>query len=423
MGEGAAVTGRRFRLSAMAAGSLLMLMALLLMMITSGCGSGDAATSRGPRASFPGRDPSLRIGEDGTLHVAYVEEQPGGPAVFYRRLGSRPLDAVRVSPAGLSVTAHGETPPALEILPGGALVIAYPVALPGKWKNEIRLQRSSDGGANWSKPELLHAERHGSHSFLSSTVTPEGEPVFAWLDDSTGHMGLHVRRGEEPPVTLDSETCECCGTALLAGPQGEIWLAYRDAEDDVRDFRILKADRTGKGFDSGRTLSADGWKIQGCPHTGARLARGADGTLNAVWFTAGDGQAGIYAASSNDGGATFSERTLITAAGPGQMVRHPELGALSGGGLVALYEAEKDGRPELLAQTRDPRTGNWELPRQVAPGGKYPRWAARGKDAVLAFTCGAGKDSKVVIADWEVAEQGGLTGLECASGGGEHSGH
>lgn len=389
----------------------------------SGCGAGDAATPRGPRASFPGRDPSLRIEADGTLHAAYVaEEAEGGPALFYRRLGSRPLDAVRVSPAGFSVTAHGETPPALEILPGGVLVVAYPVALPGKWKNEIRLQRSSDGGEHWSTPELLHAERHGAHSFLSSTVTSAGEPVFAWLDDSTGHMGLHARRGEAPPVTLDPETCECCGTALLAGPQGEIWLAYRDAQDDIRDFRVLKADRARKGFDSGRTLSADGWKIQGCPHTGARLAQ-ADSALWAAWFTAGEGQAGIYAASSTDGGATFSERTLIAAAGPGEMVRHPELGSLPGGGLVVLYEAERDGKQELLAQVRDPKTGAWDPPRQMASGGSYLRWAARGKEAVLAFTCGSGDSSQVIIADGVAALNDGLDGLKCEGTAAAHSGH
>jgi hypothetical protein len=390
----------------------------------SGCGAGDAATPRGPRASFPGRDPSLRIEADGTLHVAYVVEEPaGGPAVFYRRLGPRALDAVRVSPAGLSVTAHGETPPALEVLPGGALVVAYPVELPGKWKNEIRLQRSSDGGAHWSDPELLHAERIGSHSYLSSAVTPAGEPVFAWLDDSTGHMGLHARWGAAPPVTLDPEACECCGTALLAGSKDEIWLAYRDAQDDVRDFRVLRAGGAGSGFDPGRPLSADGWKIQGCPHTGARLAQAADGALWATWFTAGEGQAGIYAASSADGGATFGQRFLIAAAGPGRMVRHPELGALPDGSPVVLYEAERNGRQELLAQVRDPRTGNWASPRQVAPGGSYPRWAAGGKDAVVAFTCGTDGGSQVVVADWAVAAQGGLAGLECVSSGGAHSGH
>lgn len=394
----------------------------LALLVLLGCGAdADVVTPRGLRASFPGRDPSLRMEAGGTLHVAYVDEQPGGPAVFYRRLGPRASDPVRVSPAGLSTTAHGETPPALEILPGGALLIAYPVALPGKWKSEIRLQRSTDGGAHWSRPELLHAERHGSHSFLSSVVTPAGEPVFAWLDDSTGHMGLHVRRGESPPVTLDSETCECCGTTLLAGRKGEVWLAYRDSEDDVRDFRVLRAD--GAGFGAGKALSADSWKIQGCPHTGARLAQEADGTLWAAWFTAGEGQAGIYAASSPDGGETFSTRTLIAAAEPGMMVRHPELGTLTDGGLVVLYESEKDGQPVLLAQSRDPRTGTWEAPRHVAAGGSYPRWVTGEGETAVAFTCPTGAGSQVVVADGATALKDGLTGLECTGSAASHSGH
>ncbi|MFP5287152.1 MAG: hypothetical protein ACLGI9_15535, partial [Thermoanaerobaculia bacterium] len=313
-------------------------------------------------------------------------------------------------------------PPALEILPGGNLVVAYPVALPGKWKNEIRLQRSADGGAHWSEPELLHPERIGAHSFLSSAVTAEGEPVFAWLDDSTGHMGLRARWGAASPVTLDPETCECCGTALLAGRQGEVWLAYRDSEDDVRDFRLLRADGAGSGFDRGRTLSADGWKLQGCPHTGARLAR-TDGALWAAWFTAGEGQAGIYTASSADAGATFSPRTLVAAAGQEGMVRHPELGALPDGGLVLLYESQGDGKQALLAQVRAPETGRWEPSRQVAPGATYPRWAAAGSEATLAFTCHSGAGSQVVVADWAVAANGGLAGMACDASAPSHSGH
>ncbi len=406
------MTRCRLWLPVLAAGGLLAL----------GCGAGeDLATPRGLQASFPGRDPSLRKEADGTLHVAYVEEGPGGPAVFYRRLGPRSAAPVRVSPAGLSVTAHGETPPALEVLPGGKLVVAYPVALPGKWKNEIRLQRSADGGAHWSHPELLHPERIGAHSFLSSAVTPGGEPVFAWLDDSTGRMGLRARWGAAAPVTLDPEACECCGTALLAGRQGEVWLAYRDSEDDVRDFRLLRAEGAGSGFDRGRKVSADGWKLQGCPHTGARLAQ-TDGSLWAVWFTAGEGPAGIYAASSADGGATFSPRTLVAAAGQGGMVRHPELGALPEGGLVVLYESAGEGKQALLAQVRAPGADRWEPPRQVAPGGSYPRWAVAGNAATVAFTCWSGTGPQVVVADWVVAEKGGLAG-SCDAASASHSGH
>lgn len=396
---------------------------ILIAALISGCEAAPEATkTEALRASFPGRDPSLQREADGTVHVVYVDEQPGGPAVFYRRLGPRAFGPVRVSPAGLSVSAHGEAPPVLQILPSGSLTVAYAAALPGKWKNEIRLQSSTDGGAHWGIAEHLHPERIGAHSYLSSAVTAAGEPVFAWLDDSTGHMGLHAKVGAAPPVTLDAETCQCCGTALLAGREGKVWLAYRDADDDIRDFRVLRTDGAG-GFDRGRTLSADEWKIQGCPHTGARLAQTPDGALWATWFTAGTGQAGIYAAASKDDGETFSTRTLVTAAAPGKSVRHPELGALPDGGVVVLYESEGDGKRALLAQTHDARTGAWQTPRPVVAGGLYPRWALGGDRAALAFTCPTQSGSQVVVTDWDAVPQEGLADLTCDGSSAAHSGH
>ena len=406
--------------------SWILVATLAAATLTTGCGAEpEASEPSGLQTSFPGRDPSLQREGDGTLHVVYVDEHPGGPAVFYRRLGPRAFGPVRVSPAGISVSAHGEAPPILQILPGGSLTVAYAAALPGKWKNEIRLQRSTDGGAHWGAAEHLHPERIGAHSYLSATVTAAGEPVFAWLDDSTGQMGLHAKVGSAPPVTLDSEACQCCGTALLAGNKGKVWLAYRDADDDIRDFRVLRTDGVG-GFDRGRTLSADEWKIQGCPHTGARLAQTPDGALWATWFTAGTGQAGIYATTSTDDGETFSTRTLVAAAGPGKAVRHPELGALPDGSVVVLYESEGDGQRVLLAQTRDARTGVWETPRRVASGGLYPRWALGGDGAALAFTCPTQTGSQVVVADWDIISrkdpEEGPAGFRC-DGSPSHSGH
>jgi hypothetical protein len=222
-------------------------------------------------------------------------------------------------------------------------------------------------------------------------------------------------------VTLDAEACQCCGTALVAGRKGKVWLAYRDADDDIRDFRVLRTEGAG-GFDQGRTLSADEWKIQGCPHTGARMAQAPDGALWAAWFTAGTGQAGIYAATSTDDGETFSTRTLVAPARPGKSVRHPELGTLPDGGVVVLYESEGDGQRALLAQTRDAQTGAWQAPRRVVSGGLYPRWALGGDRAALAFTCPAQGGSKVVVTDWSMIPKEGLAGIACDGSSG-HSGH
>ncbi|MES1210769.1 MAG: hypothetical protein ABUL63_00415, partial [Acidobacteriota bacterium] len=176
-----------------------------------------AAAAPSFQTSFPGRDPAAQWDTAGNLHVIYIEEQGGEAAVWYRRLGASPAGPVRVSPPGAKVNTNGNAPPILAILRDGLLVTAYPVTLPGHWKSEVRVQRSTDRGATWSEGRLPHPQRVGTHSFLSAAVTPAGLLTLAWLDDSSGHMGLQAATTADgltfsPRRTVDASTCECCDT-------------------------------------------------------------------------------------------------------------------------------------------------------------------------------------------------------------------
>lgn len=375
------------------------------------------------RAGFSGRDPSLRWDGAGHLHVIYVDGQGDGARVLYRRFGAEPAGPFRVSPPGVATTAHGETPPTIEVLPSGVLIAAYPVPLPGKWKNEIRIQRSEDSGRTWSAPALLHPARQGAHSFFSSALDPNGIVQFAWLDDSGGRMGLRTAssadgRTASPPVTLDARTCECCGTALAALPSG-IALGYRDEGDtpkgakdsagEVRDLRVAVA-AVGENTQFGPAVAVaeDGWRLAGCPHTGPRFAVADDGALWTAWFTGTT--PGVYAATSRDGGASFEPKeTIALVDETTRLVRHPEIGVADDGGLVVLYESVRtNGKSPLMARKRDPQTGVWSPAAPVAPSGAYPRWAHREGRSAVAFTCRGKEGGRIVVASGE----GALAGRE-----------
>lgn len=357
--------------------------------------------------AFPGRDPNLTWDGHGRLHAVWVEEGGGSNRVLYRRLDTPASRPVAVSPPGASVSAHGEVPPLVAALPDGALVVAYTVSLPGKWQNEIRLQRSQDGGVTWAAPAPLRAGGDtGSHSELAGAVTSGGSFLLAWIDGREGSRGLRTARSRdgvrfEAGRTVDGKTCECCGNAVLAGAGGDVWVVYRDTTPQGdRDFALARSRDEGVTFGAPRPLAADGWRIEACPHTGARLAQGKDGSLWAAWFTGAE--PGIYAARSTDGGVTFGPRQRIAAPAAGiPSVAHPEIGVLPDGRVAVLYEALRaSGDRVLEARLRAPDK-TWGPPAVLATSAVYPRLVVRDGRAALAFTRKRGNGTEVVVRSWD----------------------
>lgn len=421
---------------------------LALLCLVSACaGPGGAPDASGVAAStelvLPGRDVQLRWDAEGALHLAYVGVESGGkadgPRIFYARVedargdgegafgeppGAPSFGPVALSPPGVEVSAHGEVPPALEVLPDGTLVVAYPVSLPGKFKGEIRLQRSTDGGRTWSEARLLHDDGRGdghrggrgddgggdpgSHSFLSSTVNAAGEAVFAWLDNRDGEQGLRAARSADgravtANLTVDPVTCQCCATELLAGAGDELFLAYRDlAGDGARDVELASSPNGGAGFLEPVPVSADGWKVEACPHTGPRLALDRQGALWVAWFTGAE--PGVWVASARDpsprdavrgAGPIFGPRQAVARmGGEVRSVAHPELAVLPDGRRLVLWEEGRKGEDGRLTRTLRARlsagpetAAPWGEPSTLARDAVYPRVeVGPGDRAALAFT-------------------------------------
>jgi hypothetical protein len=171
---------------------------------------------------------------------------------------------------------------------------------------------------------------------------------------------------------------------------------------------VLRGHSAPPVFDASARLSSDGWRINGCPEMGARLAQAADGTLWASWFTDG-GKPGVYVTSSRDGGASFAPRTLMSdPASPGW---RPEIGVLPDGRVLVLYEARIEGQdPGVFARIRD-GGGAWSPPVQLAAGAANPRFASRDGRAALAVTC---RDTKrIVVRDWTAELAGGSRTTLC----------
>lgn len=148
-----------------------------------------------------------------------------------------------------------------------------------------------------------------------------------------------------PDVELDSSVCDCCQTSMVRVGDS-LLVAYRDRDgQEIRDISVVRKGSTG--WSSPRPLSADGWRIPGCPVNGPALAT-AGSTVLAVWYTQAEKIPQVRAAWSRDGGLTFGNPVRIDSGNP--LGRVDAVLGESGQGWVSWLEYESDEEARILVR-------------------------------------------------------------------------
>lgn len=266
----------------------------------------------------------------------------------------------------------------------------------GTYDYAVLVSASTDGGAHWTPPNVLHAGgSHGEHGFVTAIPAPGGAD-YVWLDgramaadpDNGAMMLRHARVGPDgtPGVEalLDARTCECCRTGLARTRDGLV-AVYRDrSEHEVRDIHAVRL-RAGEWTDPA-PVARDGWVVNGCPVNGPAIAAAGD-TLLVVWPTGVRDTMRVHAAWSFDGGATFGAVRRLdegTVTGRVEVAMLPEGGAavtwIDGEGTTARIRVRRvrpdgaPGAPLTVAATQTVRRAG------------FPRVACVGRTLVFAWT-------------------------------------
>lgn len=74
--------------------------------------------------------------------------------------------------------------------------------------------------------------------------------------------------------------------------KGVLHVYYRDNNDDVRDIANITSSDNGATFSKPQIVYADGWKINGCPHSGAISSVHGKSALVA-WYSGAETESGI----------------------------------------------------------------------------------------------------------------------------------
>jgi len=177
------------------------------------------------------RGPKLSVGSDGSIHVVWADRwSPGAKCcVHYSRStnGGKSFEpAKQVSPMqgvdGATIAADGE---------GDVLVFWHVFEPPqeevpnGHW---IYLFRSTDNGASFASAERVRI------------------------------------------ANIKDLACSMCMMRARIGGDDNVYLAFRSAENNIRDFYVLRSRKTENRFTALR-VNRDNWELKSCPMCGPEL--------------------------------------------------------------------------------------------------------------------------------------------------------
>jgi len=188
------------------------------------------------------RGPKLALGKNDSVHVAWIG--PRGKGAWYTRLeGTRFAPERNLNDAGSAVDGTTIAADAR----GRVFVFWIDSRLPpdpnSPVAHAIFYSRSDDGGATFADSRQMKSEYPG-------------------------------------------QACACCNLEAGADSAGTVRLVFRGGYQAMRDMQLAES-RDGTTF-AWREVHKDGWKLEGCPMSGADLRGGFAAGPGVAWMSQGD---------------------------------------------------------------------------------------------------------------------------------------
>jgi hypothetical protein len=343
-------------------------------------------------------------------------------------------EPVRVNDRSGTARLGGEMAPRVAFAPAAGMAQDAAPLLQVLWtavedqRTSIHVARSEDGGRTFGAPRALEDEgAPGDRGWPALAADGQGAVHAVWLD----HRGMAAQAGaghhhhgagtggaEEAAAgvamaqlsalyyagaagerELAKGVCYCCKTALVPGPGGALFAAWRHVyPGNLRDIAFTASADGGRTFAAPIRVSEDGWQLNGCPDDGPAMAVGGDGAVHIVWPTVVSEpephKALFYA--TRDSGA-FTPRARVSP--ERRNIAHPQIALSPGGDLVVLWDEMAGGRRQVFVSRKPADAAAFSAPESISDGDAalYPVAVFAGGAFVVAWTDSGGDGSHVTV--------------------------
>lgn len=344
-----------------------------------------AVGARGEFAGFPDL-----AADAGALHLVAEVHGDATSAVVYRRRDARGV----WSDAGRVLSGRGLARfPRVAATGNDVWVTWEEDAVHVPHRPVIHLRHSADGGLSWQETRTVRSlEGRAEHPDL--VVTPAGKPILVWQEIQQGQpfdiLVQEIGTDAQPRNLTREGKAIVAGTAddtrsprypasvlpaIAIAADGRVAVTWQDNRTDLDPLWT-----GGAGY--GHGTDPDNWQIQvavrdasgtwapavslGADDMADRhpdIAFGSDGNLVVVWETktlkAAGANLSVLAATSTDGGATFSAPTALAPLAT-TMSQRPRLGVDHDGALRAVWYDSRSADWRWRVMTAVFRNATWE---------------------------------------------------------------
>lgn len=252
--------------------------------------------------------PRLGMFDDGRVVVLWSKSAANSKIWMAIQEGAQFADPVQVPTGSVNPDVYGSG-----LGPNFAVKDSLIFVVFEKYGEAIYGVKSTDRGLNFSEPVVVYQPPAGRYATLPAVAfTNDNNPMVGFITSNSGEqdavyeiaMSTNGGASFENPVVASSaadgnEVCECCPSSLWMDSSGDIYLSFRNNDDNERDIWVTKSINGGTDFPIAADVDETDWIIQGCPSTGPQSFDMGSDLLNVFFSDGADWETGVYISSLN----------------------------------------------------------------------------------------------------------------------------